>query len=105
MSWASRRCSCCGATDRASELVAYEALQAADRAFVPLVEGPLLDPPRAQQAGLRQHLEMLAHGRLADAELLGDQHAAHAILDQVAVDLRAEMARWILQPFQDLQPP
>src|SRR5690349_13495126 len=65
-------------------------LDTADRVLVAPVEGPLFDALGAQQAGRTQDFEVLAHGRLADAELLGDQHAAHAVLRQVAVLLRRE---------------
>src|SRR5207237_7557694 len=86
-----------------SQLRADRALDRADRVLVAPVEGPLLDALGAQQAGLGQHLQMLAHGRLADAELLGDQHAANAVARQVAVDLRRKMPLWLLQPFEDLE--
>jgi threonine dehydratase len=48
---------------------------------------------------------MLADRRLTDTELLGDQHAADAVLDEVTVDLRAEMRPRALQPFQNQKPP
>jgi hypothetical protein len=48
---------------------------------------------------------MLAHGGLADAELLGNQRPADPVLDEVAVDLRTKMRPRAFQPFQDQQPP
>jgi hypothetical protein len=47
---------------------------------------------------------MLAHGRLAHAELLSDQYAAHAIFDQITVDLRWKVLGWRALPLKDLQP-
>ena len=47
---------------------------------------------------------MLADRRLPDLELLGDQKAADAILDQVAIDLLTEMGARILEPVEDLDP-
>src|ERR1700722_15541705 len=71
--------------------------------LVALVEGPLLDPLGAHRADLGEELHVLGHGRLADAELLGDQEAADAVLDEVAVDLLAEMRARVLEPVEDLQ--
>lgn len=47
---------------------------------------------------------MLAGGGLADVELFRDEHAAHAVLNQIAIDLRREVLPWILQPGENLQP-
>lgn len=44
---------------------------------------------------------MLAYGRLGHPELLGDQHAADAVGNEVAVSLRPKMLFRMLQPFQD----
>lgn len=48
---------------------------------------------------------MLAQGRLRDAELVGDEQAADAVLDQIASHLRWEVRARITKPFQDLQAP
>ncbi len=47
---------------------------------------------------------MLRQRGLRDAELLGDENPADAVLDKVAVDLRAKMGARILEPLQDLEP-
>jgi hypothetical protein len=46
---------------------------------------------------------MLAGGGLADAQLAGDQNAADAVFDQVAIDLSGEMLPGMLEPLQDLE--
>ncbi len=71
--------------------------------LVALIENPLLDPLAADQSRLGQDLQMLADGRLAYAELFGDQHRAHSVIHEIAVDLLAEMAARILQPVEDLE--
>ena len=91
--------------ERISDLGEHGRFQLRDARFIALVERPLLDALGAHQSGLRQYLQMLAHGGLADAELLGDQHPADPVLDKVAVDLRAKMRPRAFQPFQDQQPP
>jgi hypothetical protein len=78
-------------------------LDRADLAFIAAVEGPLLDSLGAQQSGLDQDPHMFAQGRLADAELFGDEKRADAILDQIAVGLRREMGARVLQPVEDLE--
>jgi len=50
---------------------------------------------------MRQDFQVLAHGRLADAELIRDQHPANAILDQIAVDLGRKVLQGGLQPPQN----
>src|SRR3989454_10484077 len=67
---------------------AKRALHFGDPLLVPLVERPLLDPLGTHESGLRQDLQMLAGGRLANAQLRGDEHAADAVAHEVAVDLR-----------------
>jgi threonine dehydratase len=47
---------------------------------------------------------MFTGGGLADAELGCDEDAAHAVLDEVAVDLRGEMGGGCFEPGQDLEP-
>lgn len=48
--------------------------------------------------------EVLAGGWLADFQFLRNQHAAHAVLDKIAVDLRGEVTPRFFQPIQDLEP-
>ena len=45
----------------------------------------------------------IAGGWLADAEFSGDQKAADAVFDEVAVDLRGEVFFGLAQPGEDLQ--
>jgi hypothetical protein len=71
--------------------------------FVALVEGPLLDPFGSDEPRVSQDPEVFAGRRRADPELLGDEHAADAVADQIAVDLGREMRPWPLEPGQDLQ--
>ena len=84
----------------ASDLREHRRLQLGNAGFVALVECPLLDPLGAEQPGLRQDLEC-ADGRLADAELFGDQHAADFVLHEIAIHLRGEMRLGTFQPFQN----
>src|ERR1700688_1023278 len=79
-------------------------LHLADTAFVALVEGPLLDALGSDQSRLRQDLQVLAGGRLADAQLVGDKPPAYPILHQVAIDLARKMGDRVLEPFEDLKP-
>jgi threonine dehydratase len=44
---------------------------------------------------------MLAERRLRDVELLGDEEAADAVLDEIAIGLAREMRGRILQPFEN----
>src|SRR5215831_17920668 len=69
--------------------------------LVPPVEGPLLDTLRPDQTGLDEHPHVLAHGRLTQPELLGDEQPAHAVFDQIAVHLRTEVPGRLLQPAED----
>jgi hypothetical protein len=48
---------------------------------------------------------VLARGRLTDPELLGDEKAAHTVFDEIAVDLRREVARRRLEPVHDGEAP
>src|SRR5688572_13694033 len=79
-------------------------LDLADAGLVALVEDPLLDPLRFDEPRLREHLEVNARRRLADAELLGDQDAAHAVLYEVPVHLRRKVRLRVLEPLENLQP-
>src|SRR6266478_340489 len=76
-----------------------------DALLVSAVEGPLLDPLRLDQAQAGKDLEVLVRAGLRDAELVGDEEAAHALLDQVAVDLGREVGPRLLQPIEDGQAP
>ena len=46
---------------------------------------------------------MFAGGRLTDVQFASDQHPAHAVFDQITVNLRREMLRGVFEPTQDLQ--
>src|SRR6185369_1501375 len=83
---------------------AERALDLGDALFVPLVEGPLLDPLAADEPGVREDPQMLARGRLAHAELGGDEHTAHAVAHQIAVDLPGKVRARRLEPAENLQP-
>jgi hypothetical protein len=87
----SRVCEC-----EASESSGERLLELRNAMLVALVECPLLNPFRAQQPGLGQYSKVFACGRLADSKLGGNQHAAHAILDQIAIGLPWEMGFGIL---------
>src|ERR1700730_5180704 len=76
-----------------------------DALLVAAVEGPFFYPLRPDQAQARKDLEVLVRAGLRHAELVGDEEAAHAVLDQVAVDLGWEVGPRLLQPVEDGQPP
>jgi hypothetical protein len=76
-----------------------------NRLLIALVHGPALDTFCTYKSRRRQDAHMLAERRRADSELLRDQHAAHPILHEISVDLRAEMGTRVSQPLQDLKPP
>src|SRR2546422_6550432 len=82
---------------------AKRALHFGDPLLVPLVERPLLDPLGTHESGLRQDLQMLAGGRLANAQLRGDEHAADAVAHEVAVDLRREVGARRPEPAEGLE--
>jgi hypothetical protein len=46
---------------------------------------------------------VLARGRMANLQLSRDQQAANSVLHQVAILLRREVLRRVLQPMQDQQ--
>ena len=46
---------------------------------------------------------MFAGGGLADAEFSGDQEAADAVFDEVAVDLRGKVFFGVAEPGEDLE--
>src|SRR5580700_284207 len=70
----------------------------ADAFLIALVERPLLDATGAHRANLGEELHVLGHGRLADAEFFGDQQTADTVIDEVAIDLFAEMRARVLEP-------
>src|SRR5947207_13292373 len=74
-----------------------------DALLVPPVEGPLLDAPGPDQPESGEDLEMLVRARLAHPQLVGDEEAADAVLDQIAVDLRGEVGPRPLEPVEDGQ--
>src|SRR5713226_2487530 len=76
-----------------------------DSLLVAAVEGPLLDALRLNEAQCGEDLEMLVGARFTHAELVGDEHAAHAVLHQISVDLRREVVPRLLQPVEDGQAP
>src|SRR6266700_6569158 len=89
----------------ASDLGHDQLFELPNAALIALVEGPLFDSFPPDEPGLRQDFEMFAGGRLADAEFLCNEHAAHSIFDQVSINLGREVLAWLLEPFQDLPPP
>lgn len=72
-----------------------------DASFVALIEDPLLELLRPEQAGVAEQAEVLATSGLAHAELLGDQEGTNPVLDQVAITLRREMRLGVTQPIKD----
>src|SRR5690242_21917226 len=76
---------------RRSYFLFDRALHRIDRRLIAPIHRPLPDALGAHEFRLRQHAHVLAHGRLADPELFGNEQAADAVLDQVAVELLAEM--------------
>jgi hypothetical protein len=75
----------------------------ADLGFVATVEGPLADALATDQAGVGEDLEVFAGGGLRDAELAGDEDAADAVGDSIAVDLGREVAGRLAEPREDLK--
>jgi hypothetical protein len=80
------------------------ALQFLYARLIALVKGPLLDALCAHESGFYKNFHVRAGCRLAHAQFLCDQHAAHAIVDEIAVYLGPEVFAGLLQPLQDLQP-
>lgn len=69
------------------------------------VERPLLDPLPPHQSGAHQHAHVLAHRRLAQSQLLGDQEAADTVRLEIPVHLWPEVPRGLLQPAENLETP
>ena len=59
----------------------------------------MLDALCAHQPGARKNLKVLSGSRLADAELLGDEHGADPIFHEIPIDLRREMRARIFEPY------
>jgi hypothetical protein len=47
---------------------------------------------------------VLTDGGLAHAELFAEQDTAHAVVDEISVDLRTEVSGRLLEPLEDLEP-
>src|SRR5262245_29462351 len=73
--------------ERVSHALADRSLRRRDRSFVAFVHCPALDALRPDKAGVGENAHVLAQGRSGNSELLGNQHAADAVLDQVSIDL------------------
>src|SRR5262249_2715298 len=80
-------------------------LERGDALLVALEERPLANLLAADEAGLGEHAQVFAGRRLADAQLLGDEDAADAVVGEVAVLLGAEVRGGMLQPPEDLEAP
>src|SRR5262252_962135 len=96
---------CCSSGGRGLPRRSKRALHLGDALLVAPVERPLLDLLAADEPGVHEDAEVLACRRLADTELLRDEDAADAVLDEVAVGLGREMRRRIAEPVHDLEPP
>src|SRR5580704_10800265 len=92
-----------GPDDGVSPVTSECLLCLGDPVLVALVEDPLLDLLAPDQARPGEQLQMLAAGRLADAQLLRDEQGAHAVFDQIAVALRREAGHRVTQPLEDLK--
>src|SRR5262245_7175304 len=86
-----------------SYLLPNLSLELADRRFVALVEGPLPDPLRRDEAGPRERLQMRRRGGLRDAELVGDEDHAYTVLDEIPIPLGRKVINRIPQPLEYLQ--
>ena len=79
------------------------ALGGSDMRFIAPIHCPPLDPLGPDQSSGNQYPHVFAEGGGAHTELIGDQHAAHPVLDQVAIYLRREMRARVAQPLQYLE--
>ena len=61
------------------------------------------DQPVAREPRSERGSEVDRKQPLADAKLFGDEEPTDAVLDEVAIDLFAEMRARILEPIEDLQ--
>jgi hypothetical protein len=75
-----------------------------DTLCVPLVEDPLLYLFGSEQPCIRQNPQVFARRRLGNLKLLGNQDAAHPIMDKVAILLRPKVLNGIFEPLQDENP-
>jgi hypothetical protein len=94
----------CGA-DGALEFLAQRTGEVCNADFISLVEGPLLEALRSHESSSDEYPHVLAHRRLTQSELLGNEQSANTVLLEIAVGLRPEMPRWLPQPAEDLQAP
>src|SRR6266404_7484649 len=88
-----------------SEGATEHPMRLGDASVVAAVEGPLLDALGPDQAQVAEDLEVLVRARLRDAQLVGDEEAADAVLDPIAVHLGREVAGGPLEPVEDPQAP
>lgn len=79
------------------------ALDRHDSLLIALIERPLPDPLGSNESRLHQDSQMLAGGWLPDPELLRNEQAAHAVVDEIAFSLWGEVRSWILQPSENLE--
>ncbi len=80
-----------------------ELLRANDGAFIALVERPLADTLGCDQAGALERLQVRCGGGLGHTELVGDEHNADAVIDEIPVALGRKMRARIAQPVKHLQ--
>src|SRR5580693_10387275 len=86
-----------------SEFVAELVLEGANRGLVALVARPLPDPLGGDQPGPRERLQVRGGGGLGDAQLVGDEDHADAVVHKVSVALGREIRHRVAEPFEDLQ--
>ena len=67
-------------------------------AFAALISG-------RYKPGSNEHSHVFAERRGRDFELVCDQKAADAIIDEVTIHLRPEVRSWVFEPLQDLKSP
>ncbi len=79
------------------------ALGGSDMRFIAPIHCPPLDPLGPDQSSGNQYPHVFAEGGGTHTEFIGDQHAAHPVLDQVAIYLRREMRARVAQPLQYLK--
>lgn len=90
---------------RGSDVLGEHLLQSSDALLVPPIKRPLLDPLGCHKAASDEHLHVDTQGRLANAELLRDRHAANPVTNQVAVNLPRETRLRVLEPLEDQETP
>src|SRR5258708_23258668 len=70
------------------DLACNQVFDFSDSDFIALIKGPFLDSFTTHQARMRKDSKMFARRGLTYSQLSGDEDGAHAVLGQVAVDLR-----------------